>query len=187
MVCGRAHAWNEFSSVTWAAPVQRICLVCSRILSPDTLPQDLVKSWSSEIVFPPDDLGSGLCTQFIIYTPYIIAAIKVINKKSSFLETYIPKVGVAMLVCWMIWYCYYFLFGFKCTFQLYSSVFFISWYGYKYHVTLCIGQLHPITFYRNGFGVCIDLVLSVTRCSFYYFLDRILFHHDFHHDSCDYY
>ena len=27
------------------------------------------------------------------------------------------------MVCWMIRYCYYFLFGFKCTFQLYCSAF----------------------------------------------------------------
>ena len=63
-----------------------------------------------------------------------------------------PKVGVAMLVYWMIWYCYCFLSGFKCTFQLYSSVFSISWYRYRYHVTLYIGQQHPITVYRTVFG-----------------------------------
>ena len=34
------------------------------------------------------------------------------------------------------------------------------------------------------FLVCVGLVLSVIMCSFYYFHDRILFHHDFHHDSC---
>ena len=34
--------------------------------------------------------------------------------------------------------------------------------------------------------IMVVLVLSVIRCSCYYFLDRILFHHDFHHDSCDY-
>ena len=90
-----------------------------------------------------------------------------------------------MLVFWMIWYCYCFLSGFKWTFQLYSSAFSISWYGDKCHVPLCIGQQHPITVYRTGFGVCVVLVLSVIRYSWYYILDRILFHHDFHHDSCD--
>ena len=35
--------------------------------------------------------------------------------------------------------------------------------------------------------MCAVLVLSVIMCSFHYFLDRVLFHHDFHHDSCDYY
>ena len=33
------------------------------------------------------------------------------------------------------------------------------------------------------FVVCVDLVLSVILCSFYWSLDRVLFHHD----SCDYY
>ena len=36
------------------------------------------------------------------------------------------------------------------------------------------------------FWVCVVLVLIVIRWSCHYFLDRILFHHDFHHDSCDY-
>ena len=40
--------------------------------------------------------------------------------------------------------------------------------------------------YRIGFWMCVVLVLNVIRCSCHYFLDRILFHHDFHHDSCDY-
>ena len=39
---------------------------------------------------------------------------------------------------------------------------------------------------RTGFWVCVVLVLNVIRCSCHYFLDIILFHHDFHHDSCDY-
>ena len=36
------------------------------------------------------------------------------------------------------------------------------------------------------FWVCVGLVLSVIRCAFYHFPDRILFHHDSDHDSCDY-
>ena len=39
---------------------------------------------------------------------------------------------------------------------------------------------------RIGFSVYVVLVLNVIRYSCHYFLDRILFHHDFHHDSCDY-
>ena len=39
---------------------------------------------------------------------------------------------------------------------------------------------------RTGFGVCVVLVSDVIRYSCHYFLDRILFHYDFHHDSCDY-
>ena len=34
--------------------------------------------------------------------------------------------------------------------------------------------------------MCVVLVLNVIRCSSHYFLDRILFHHDFHRDSCEY-
>ena len=38
----------------------------------------------------------------------------------------------------------------------------------------------------TGFGVSVFLVLNIIRCPCHYFLDKILFHHDFHHDSCDY-
>ena len=48
---------------------------------------------------------------------------------------------------------------------------------------LYIGQLYPITVYRTIFWVRAVLVLGAIMRSFYYFLDRILFHHDFHHDS----
>ena len=40
--------------------------------------------------------------------------------------------------------------------------------------------------YRTGFWVFAVLALYVIRCSCHYFLNRILFHHDFHLDSCDY-
>ena len=71
-------------------------------------------------------------------------------------------------------------------FQLYSSVFSLYTYEYRYHVALYTGQQHPITVYKSGFGVCVILVLSVIRYSCYYFLDIIIFPHDFHHDGCDY-
>ena len=101
------------------------------------------------------------------------------NRNTLFLrDIYITRVGVAMTVCWMIWYCYYFLPGLTCIFQLYSSGFSLSYYGYRYYVILCIGQLHPITMYMTGFGVCFVLVLSVIMWSFYYLLNRVLFHHD---------
>ena len=39
----------------------------------------------------------------------------------------------------------------------------------------------------TGFSVYVVLVLNVSGTPvMHYFLDRILFHHDFHHDSCDY-
>ena len=53
-------------------------------------------------------------------------------------------------------------------------------------MTLYIGQQHPITVFRTVLGACVVLLMNVIRCSFHYFLDRILFRHDFHHDSCDY-
>ena len=74
---------------------------------------------------------------------------------------------------------------FQVRFQMYGPLFSMSLYGSKYHVTVYIGQQHPITVYRT-FLVCVVLVLNVIRCSCHYFLGRILFHHDFHHDSCDY-
>ena len=52
-------------------------------------------------------------------------------------------------------------------------------------MTLHIGQLHPITLYSTVCWVCPVLALSVIMCSLYYFLERVLFHHDFHHDDCD--
>ena len=58
--------------------------------------------WSTQIciMFPPNDLGSGSCTPFIIYIPYNIAAILVI-KMNSLKETYIPKQKLAW-PCWCI-------------------------------------------------------------------------------------
>ena len=83
-----------------------------------------------------------------------------------------------MLVNWMTWYYHCFLFIFKCAFQLYSSVFVISEYGYRYHVTRSQSM--------GLFFLCVVLMLSVTMCSCYYLLDRLLFHRDFYCDSCDY-
>ena len=75
-----------------------------------------------------------------------------------------------MSVCQKIWYCYSFLVGFKCTFQLYSSGFFMLWYGYKYHVTLCIGQLHPITVSRTVLFWCEYWIGHVTFGLLYFVL-----------------
>ena len=91
-----------------------------------------------------------------------------------------------MLVYWMISYCYCFLSGFKCTFSciVQYSLYFDMDIGTMSHSTL-VSSI-PITVYRTVFWVCAVLVLSVIMCSYYCFLDIILFHHDFHHDSCDY-
>ena len=127
-------------------------------------------------MFPPDDFVSGPYAPFIIYIPYIIATILVI-KKALFWETCLPNVGVAILVYWMIWYCYYSFLVSNVHFSRIVLTFYISKDGYRYHVILCIGHLHPFKIYRTGFWVCVVLVLSVIMCSFYYFLDKILFHH----------
>ena len=76
-----------------------------------------------------------------------------------FIWTLYSKFQMAMLVCWMIWYCYSFQLGLKSIFQVYSSGFSISWYGSRYHVTL-------YTVYRTGFCVCIILVFCALKCSF---------------------
>ena len=66
---------------------------------------------------------------------------------------------------------------------MYSSGFSVLWYEYRYHVPLCIGQLHTNTVYRTGFwGGC----FSHVECHYVYLLlilDRVLFHHN----NCDYY
>ena len=141
------------------------------------------KTCGLDDVFLPDDLGSGPCTPFIIYIPHIIAAFLVI-KISSFWDTCIPKVGVAMLVYWMVWYCYCFL----------SSVHFSCIVQYSQYHNMGVGTMWhwilvsstPSQSIGLFFWVCVVLVLSITMCSCYYFLDRILLHHDFHHYSCDY-
>ena len=69
-------------------------------------------------------------------------------------------------------------------FRMYILGFFISLYKCRYHVILCICQLHPITVYRSVFDFLFYvwgsfvLVFSVIMYSFYQFLDRILFHYD---------
>ena len=76
-------------------------------------------------VLLPGDLGSSPLTPFIIYIPYIIDALWVI-KISSLLEAYISKVGVAMMVCCLIWYTLSFLFGVTRVFKWYISGFSIE-------------------------------------------------------------
>ena len=134
-----------------------------------------------DYVFPPDDLGSGPCTPFIIYEPYIIAAFLLI-KIYSFLETYIQKVGIAMLVYWMIRYCVV-----SCV----LSVVCPSILCHGMDIGTCEIVHWSAAPYnrianRTGFSVYIVLVLNVIRYSCHYLLDRIIFHHDFHIESCDY-
>ena len=76
---------------------------------------------------------------------------------------------------------------FQVCFQLYVPVFSLSWFGYRYlwHCTLVSSTPQPYS-QSDCFSVYVVLVLNVIRYSCHYFIDRILFHHDFHHDSCDY-
>ena len=118
-------------------------------------------------------------TPCFIHIPYIIAAFLVIE----ILKDIHTKAGVAMLAYWMIWYCYCFLSGFKCTFSCIVQ--------YSLYLNMDIGTMWHCTLVSSTpsqsielFVVCAVLV-SVIRCTCYFFLD-ILFHHDFHHDRCDY-
>ena len=100
-----------------------------------------------------------------IYISCIIPALWNWNKLFR-KDIFIPRVVVAMPVCWMIWCWYSYLPAFKCIFQLYSSGLSVSWYGYKHAMTLCFGQLHPITVCGTVFWVCVVLVLSAIMFSF---------------------
>ena len=83
-----------------------------------------------------------------------------------------------MPVYWMIWYCFCFLSGFKCTFSCIVK--------YSLYHNMDIGTESHCTLFSctpsksiGLFGVRVVLMLSVIRCYYYYFLDKILFHHDF--------
>ena len=112
-------------------------------------------------VFAPDAFVFGLYTQFIsIYVPCIIDAFC----------TYQELAWPWRCVGWwdiVIISCLVSTVYFNCIFQLYISGFSVLLHGSRYHVTLCIGQFHPITVYRTGFGVSALLLLSVVIYSFY--------------------
>ena len=116
-------------------------------------------------VFPPDDLGSGPYDPFTIYIQYNYSCI-LRNLKKMLLPRYIHTKS----------WCYHA--GVLDDIILLQN---------RDNVTLCIGKLHNSIVCRTGLRVWVVLVLSIIMCSFYYFLDRILFHHDFLHVKCDYY
>ena len=62
----------------------------------------------------------------------------------------------------------------------------IGWLSYDRDIVHWSSAPHNRIANRTGFSVYVVLVLNVIRYSCHYFLDRIIFHHDFHHDSCDY-
>ena len=91
--------------------------------------------------------------------------------------------------CWCIGWFVTVLF--QVYFQLCVPVFSVSWYGHGMDIGTCdivhwSAAPHYCIANRTGFWVYVVLVLNVIRCSCHYFQDRILFHHDFHHDCCDY-
>ena len=108
----------------------------------------------------------------LLYTYHVCIIDAFWNKLFLRLDIYTPSV-VAMVVCWIMQYWYSSLLGFNCTFQLYSSWFSLLKYWYRYHVTLCIGQLHPITFYKLFFwyalfwcsvSLCVPFINSFIAC-----------------------
>ena len=84
-------------------------------------------------------------------------------------DIYIPRVGVAMTVWWVIWYCYSFLPGSKCIFQLYSSGSSISWV----HCTLVIFYFIMIVVTIIGIHMAI-LLFWTTRLGFCYKVALVL-------------
>ena len=85
-------------------------------------------------------------------------------------DIYIPRVGVALTSCRDIAK----LSFFPAWFQLCISISYIILYMdiYTMWVTLCIGQLYPITVHKTVF-LCAVPALSVIMCSFYEFLDSV--------------
>ena len=87
----------------------------------------------------------------------------------------IPKVGMAMLLYWMIWYC------------VVSGVLSVVCSSIRTcDIAHRSAAPHDCIANRNGFRVYVVLVLNVIRYSCHHVLDIILFHHDLHHDCCDY-
>ena len=70
---------------------------------------------------------------------------------------------------------------------LFPVWFFISWYGYRYHLTLCTGQRHTITVYRTVLGCVLLWCWLSTGAPVTVSLIEWYFHHDFHDYSYDCY
>ena len=102
-------------------------------------------------MFPPDDFHSGACTPFIMYIPYITAE-NLLIKINSFEETYIPKVGVTMLVYWMIWCCY--------CFCLVSSVYFSCIVQYSLYHNMDIDTMWHFTLVSSTPSQSIGLIFG---------------------------
>ena len=76
--------------------------------------------------------------------------------------------------------------GFRCAFSCMFQ------YSLSHGMDICTCDVHWSAAPHNrianrtGFMLYVVLMLNVIRYSCHYFLYRILFDHDFHHDSCDY-
>ena len=69
----RTGGW-EVWLLPWRIHILSIPLKAGREISAET--------YGLDDVFPPDDLGSGPCTPFIIYMPHIIATVLLIKINS---------------------------------------------------------------------------------------------------------
>ena len=114
----------EFWLLPWRWHILSIQLNAGRGISAETCVLD--------DVFPPDDLGFGLCTPFIIYIPHIIATFLLIKINSFKKHRYQKLVWPCWCIRWFdtVW--------FQLCFQLYGPVFSMLWCGYRYlwHCTL---------------------------------------------------
>ena len=87
-----------------------------------------------------------------------------------------------MLVYWMIWYCVVLgVLSVVC-----CSILCHGMEQGTCDIVHWSAAPHDFITNRTCFWVCVVLVLNVIRFSCHYFLDIIPFHHDFHHDCCDY-
>ena len=92
-----------------------------------------VETGGMDDVFPSGDHDCGPYTQFIIiYIPCIIATFWVTEKKFP-RDIYIRRFCVAMTVCQMIWYCYFF----PAWFQMYIYFNFIVQESLHYNMEIC--------------------------------------------------
>ena len=119
----RAGGW-EFGLLPWRWYILSILLKAGRGISAETC--------GLYDVFPPDDLGSGPCTPFIIYITHIIAAFLLLKYTLSKRHTYQKLVWPCWCIGWFdtVW--------FQVCFQLNVPVFSMSWNAYRYlwHCTL---------------------------------------------------
>ena len=143
MVFGLEQDW-EF----WLHPWR-----CHILSIPKTGRGISVETCELDNLFPTDDLGTGPCTPSIIYKPQTTHYSCILSKYIDyFYETYIPKVGVAMPVYWMIWYCYCFRSGFKCAFSCIVQ--------YSLHHNMDIGTMWHCTLVSSTPSQFIGLVFG---------------------------